>query len=123
MDSFTATTSKVEDIVSTPVNNDDGTGSSGSCVVSVAASLLEEHSSTHNGIIHNIGITSLIGAWSGALHDEQQAHHILRASDSARLFIHFDFSSHSLYMYTHILQFKSAACHIFASAHSHASAG
>ncbi|KAJ7723391.1 hypothetical protein B0H16DRAFT_1598704, partial [Mycena metata] len=33
MDSFTATTSKVEDIVATPVNNDGGTGSSGSCVV------------------------------------------------------------------------------------------
>ncbi|KAJ7033173.1 hypothetical protein C8F04DRAFT_1396213 [Mycena alexandri] len=33
MDSFTATTSKVEDIVPTPVNDDSGTGSSGSCVV------------------------------------------------------------------------------------------
>ncbi|KAJ7433743.1 hypothetical protein FB451DRAFT_1419520 [Mycena latifolia] len=33
MDSFTATTSKTEEIVLPPVNNDDGTGSSGSCVV------------------------------------------------------------------------------------------
>ncbi|KAJ7044940.1 hypothetical protein C8F04DRAFT_1249386 [Mycena alexandri] len=32
MDSFTATTSKVEDIVPT-VNEDDGGGSSGSCVI------------------------------------------------------------------------------------------
>ncbi|KAJ7760703.1 hypothetical protein DFH07DRAFT_957538 [Mycena maculata] len=33
MDSFTATTSKVEDVVLPPVNEDGGTGSSGSCVV------------------------------------------------------------------------------------------
>ncbi|KAJ6570068.1 hypothetical protein DFH09DRAFT_1362733 [Mycena vulgaris] len=33
MDSFTATTSKVEDIVLPPVSDDSGTGSSGSCVV------------------------------------------------------------------------------------------
>ncbi|KAJ6488124.1 hypothetical protein C8R47DRAFT_1215930 [Mycena vitilis] len=33
MDSFTATTAKVEGIVLPPVNEDDGTGSSGSCVV------------------------------------------------------------------------------------------
>ena len=33
MDSFNPTTSKVEDIVLPPVNEDDGTGSSGSCVV------------------------------------------------------------------------------------------
>ncbi|KAJ7352345.1 hypothetical protein DFH08DRAFT_957144 [Mycena albidolilacea] len=33
MDSFTATTKKVEDVVLPPVNEDDGTGSSGSCVV------------------------------------------------------------------------------------------
>ncbi|KAJ7510503.1 hypothetical protein B0H11DRAFT_2269858 [Mycena galericulata] len=33
MDSFTTTTSKVEDIVLPPVNDDNGTGSSGSCVV------------------------------------------------------------------------------------------
>ncbi|KAJ7841400.1 hypothetical protein B0H14DRAFT_2586989 [Mycena olivaceomarginata] len=33
MDSFTATTKKIEDVVLPPVNEDDGTGSSGSCVV------------------------------------------------------------------------------------------
>ncbi|KAJ7911449.1 hypothetical protein B0H13DRAFT_1875739 [Mycena leptocephala] len=33
MDSFNPTTSKVEDIILPPVNEDDGTGSSGSCVV------------------------------------------------------------------------------------------
>ncbi|KAJ6577482.1 hypothetical protein B0H19DRAFT_1370673 [Mycena capillaripes] len=33
MDAFTATTSKVEDVVLPPVNEDDGNGSSGSCVV------------------------------------------------------------------------------------------
>ncbi|KAJ6514274.1 hypothetical protein C8R47DRAFT_1206643 [Mycena vitilis] len=33
MDSFTATTSKVEDLVLPPTNEDGGTGSSGSCVV------------------------------------------------------------------------------------------
>ncbi|KAJ7503243.1 hypothetical protein B0H11DRAFT_2273950 [Mycena galericulata] len=33
MDSFTATTSKVEDVVLPPVSEDNGTGSSGSCVV------------------------------------------------------------------------------------------
>jgi hypothetical protein len=33
MDSFTAATKKIEDVVLPPVNEDDGTGSSGSCVV------------------------------------------------------------------------------------------
>ncbi|KAK7032777.1 hypothetical protein R3P38DRAFT_3264779 [Favolaschia claudopus] len=33
MDSFTAITKKVEDVVLPPTNEDDGTGSSGSCVV------------------------------------------------------------------------------------------
>ncbi|KAJ6514289.1 hypothetical protein C8R47DRAFT_1206655 [Mycena vitilis] len=33
MDSFTATTSKVEDVVLPPTNEDGGNGSSGSCVV------------------------------------------------------------------------------------------
>jgi hypothetical protein len=33
MDSFTTTAKKIEDVVLPPINEDGGTGSSGSCVV------------------------------------------------------------------------------------------